>query len=80
MLHEVELIKDSNYRIIGRILMDERTGEVEVRDFYNRILGRYDPTTDTTRGFSGKIIAHGNAARMLIRPYEEMMDPNWKPL
>ena len=79
-MREIELVRDAQYRIIGRILLDERTGEIEVRDFCGRILGRYDPATDTTRGFSGRVIAHGNAARMLIRSYEEMMNPNWKPL
>ena len=73
-----EIIKDSQYRIIGRIITDDRTGEIEVRDFYNRKLGYYDPSTDTTRNFGGRIVAHGNAARTLIRSYDEMMDPHWR--
>ncbi len=74
-----EEIRDFQHRIIGRIITDDRTGEIEVRDFYNRKLGYYEPKSDTTRDFYGRVVAHGCAPRMLIRSYDEMMDKNWRP-
>lgn len=59
------VIRGSDQRIIGYI-ETQPNGDQIVRDFYRRVLGRYDAASDTTRDFYGKIVARGNAAAMLL--------------
>ena len=58
-------IRNSKLQIIGYIETDEN-GNKTVRDFYRRVLGYYDASTDTTRDFYRRVIARGDAAAMLI--------------
>ena len=58
-------IRNSKLQIIGYIETDEK-GNKTVRDFYRRVLGYYDASTDTTRDFYRRVIARGDAAAMLI--------------
>lgn len=60
-----EKIRDFNGRIIGRIETDDR-GNKTVRDFYGKILGKYDEASNTTRDFYGAIVSRGDASTMLI--------------
>ena len=59
-------IKDWRGKIIGYIRTD-RNGDKIVQDFYRKVLGRYDHRTDTTRDFSGRVIARGDACMMLLK-------------
>ena len=43
-------------------------GDIIVKDFYGHILGKYIKDGDITCDFYGKIVAHGNAIGMLIKP------------
>ena len=58
-------IKEFGGKIIGFIEV-EHTGNKVVRDFYGRILGRYDKKFDVTRDFYGRIVAQGDQASLLI--------------
>ena len=58
-------IRDYKGKIIGTITVDDY-GNKEVRDFYGRILGKYDKKADLTRDFYGRIIARGDQAAMLL--------------
>lgn len=60
------VIKKANFQIVGYIKA-ESNGDKTVTDFYRRILGRYDASTDTVRDFSGHIIARGDAAALLLK-------------
>ena len=58
-------IKNNKFQIIGYIETDEK-GNKTVLDFYRRVLGYYDASTDTTRDFYRRVIARGDAAAMLL--------------
>lgn len=58
-------IRDFHGRIIGYI-EEKQNGDKIVRDFYKRVLGRYDKSTNTTRDFYGRIIARGDNTGMLL--------------
>ena len=59
-----EEVKDFYGRILGYL---EDDGDVIVaRDFYLRILGRYDKHTDITSDFYGRMICRGNGLSGLI--------------
>ena len=60
-----EAVRDFN----GKIIAWEEfmaNGDIVVRDFYGKILGKYDAFDDVTRDFYGKILAKGDAHGMLI--------------
>lgn len=61
----VELIKDFHGRIIAKI-ETKPNGDKIVFDFYNRILGFYDKSTNTTQDFYHRVIAKGDCCGMLI--------------
>lgn len=63
---EKETIRNFSGQIIA-YYEHQPNGDIVVRDFYGRILGKYDKQFDVTREFSGIIIAKGNAIGMLIR-------------
>ena len=46
-------------------LLDD--GDKTIRDFYGRILGKYDAATNTTRDFYGRVVAKGERLTMLSR-------------
>ena len=58
-------VKELSGKIIGFIDL-ETNGDKVVRDFYGRILGRYDKRLDVTRDFYGRIVARGDHASLLI--------------
>ena len=65
-----EAIKDFYGKTIGWI-ETLPNGDQQIRNFYMKILGRYDKAQDVTRNFYGNIIARGNQLSMLLA-----MDPD----
>ena len=63
-----EVIKDYSGKIIG-YLEKQPNGDIIVKDFYCKILGRYDKAMDVTKDFYGKILFRGNMATALIGMY-----------
>ncbi len=63
-------IRDFYGRIMGTVESDEAGNKV-ARDFYRRIVGRYDVKTKTTRDFYGRIVARGDAVASLIPPIDK---------
>lgn len=59
------VIRDFSGRIIGYI-QEHDNGDKTVRDFYRKILGRYNKATNTTRDFYNRIIARGDQSSMLL--------------
>lgn len=60
-----DVIKDWTGKIIGYIETDN-VGNKVVRDFYRKVLGRYDKRQDVTRDFYGRIIAKGDQCSLLL--------------
>jgi len=60
-----EAVREFSGKIIAWIETDTK-GNKTIRDFYGRILGKYDKASNTTRDFYGRIIAHGDQSGMLI--------------
>ena len=58
-------IKDWTGKIIGYI-ETQSNGDKVVKDFYQRILGRYDESMDVTKDFYGRIVAKGDQSSMLF--------------
>ena len=42
------------------------SGNKKVRDFYGRILGHYEKSSNVTKDFYGKILYHGDMAAALL--------------
>ena len=61
-----EIIREFSGKIIGYIQTDNKGNKV-VRDFYRRILGKYDKASNTTRDFYGRIVARGDQSSMLLK-------------
>ena len=59
-------IKDWKGRIIGFIDTDTVTGDKVARDFYGKILGKYNKRLNITTDFYGKLVSKGDRAMMLI--------------
>lgn len=62
---EEQVIREFSGRIIGYIQTDQN-GDKIIRDFYRKILGKYDKRLDVTRDFYGRIIAKGDQSSMLL--------------
>lgn len=60
-----ETIRTWDGRIIGYLETDYQ-GNITARDFYGRILGKYEKSLDVTRDFYGRIVSRGNTASGLI--------------
>ena len=60
-----ELIRNFTGTIIGSY-ETMPNGDIVVRDFYGKNLGKYDRQLDVTRDFYGKVVAQGNAIGMLL--------------
>ncbi len=60
-----ETIREFSGSIIG-FLEHESNGDITVKDFYGRILGRYESRNDVTKDFYGKILYRGNMAAALL--------------
>lgn len=61
-----ETIKDWRGKIIGYIQVDNKGNKI-LRNFYRKILGRYDKITDTTKDFYGRKIGHGDQLLILLK-------------
>ena len=61
-----EIIREFSGKIIGYIQTDNKGNKV-IRDFYRRILGKYDKASNTTRDFYGRIVARGDQSSMLLK-------------
>lgn len=61
-----EVLRDWRGKIIGYIQSDERGNKV-LRDFYRKILGRYDKATNMTKDFYNRKIATGDQLLILLR-------------
>ena len=44
----------------------QSNGDKVVKDFYGRILGRYEKSGNVTKDFYGKILYHGDMAAALL--------------
>ena len=64
-MKEVTTLKDFYGKIIGYIQVDNNGNKI-VRDFYRKILGRYDKTSNVTRDFYGRMAARGDQSSGLI--------------
>ncbi len=64
-MNKTEYIRDFGGRILGRVETDSKGNKV-TRDFYGRILNRYDSQNNVTRSFGGQIIARGDASSSMI--------------
>lgn len=60
-----EVIKDWRGKIIGYIQTDSKGNKI-IRDFYRKILGRYDKTLNVTKDFYGRLVAKGDQSSMLF--------------
>lgn len=60
------VVRDWTGKIIGKIETDAQ-GNKTVRDFYGRILGRYDARCDVTRDFYGRGLTKGDTSAMLLK-------------
>lgn len=54
-----------NTWVIAKIETDTQGNKI-VKDFYGKVLGRYDARTNTTKDFYGRVLAKGDAVGMLI--------------
>lgn len=61
-----EVIRGFGGQIIARI-ETKPNGDKVVRDFYGRILGKYDHAANVTRDFQGRIVARGECLGVLIK-------------
>lgn len=60
-----EPIREFGGKIIGWIETD-KDGNQQVRDFYGKILGKYDKSLNVTRDFYGRILTRGNTVAGLV--------------
>lgn len=60
-----EPIRQFGGKIIGWIETD-KDGNQQVRDFYGKILGKYDKSLNVTRDFYGRILTKGNTVAGLV--------------
>ena len=65
MIVNRDIIRDWRGKILGFIETDDKGNKV-VKDFYRKILGRYDKRTNLTKDFYGRIIAKGDQCSLLI--------------
>lgn len=63
-------IKDFEHRIIGTVETDDKGNKI-AKDFYKRIVGRYDAKSNLTKDFYYRIVARGDAVASLIPSWDE---------
>lgn len=63
---ERDKIKDWKGRIIGFVDYDTSTGDKIVRDFYGKILGKYNKRLNITTDFYGRLISKGDRSLILL--------------
>ena len=57
-------IKSYNQKILG--FLEETDNYIIARDYYIKILGRYDKKADCTRDYYGRVLTQGNTVSGLI--------------
>lgn len=62
-MNNTQVIRDSAGKVLLKIETDA-IGNKTVRDFYGRLVGRYDKRNDVTRDFYGRIVARGDSCGM----------------
>ena len=60
-----QTIRDKDNNVLG-YLDDMPNGDIQLRDFYMNVLGRYDKAMDVTRDFYGTIKFRGNQLTLLL--------------
>lgn len=65
-MRKIQTIRDFYNRILGYIEIDDNGNKV-AKDFYRRIVGKYDAKQDVTRDFYNRIIAKGDITASLIQ-------------
>ena len=65
MIVDKQYVREFSGKILGSIETDH-LGNKTIRDFYGRVLGKYDKKQDVTRDFYGKIVARGDQSSLLI--------------
>ena len=60
-----ETIREFSGSVVG-YLDHESNGDITVRNFYGKVLGRYERSSDTTKDFYGKVLFRGNMAAALL--------------
>ena len=63
---ERDKIKNWQGRIIGFVDTDTATGNKVVRDFYGKILGKYNKRLNITQDFYGRLVTIGDRVMMLL--------------
>lgn len=63
---ERDKIKDWHGRIIGFVDTDSVTGNKVVRDFYGKILGKYNKKLNITQDFYGRLVSKGDRTLILL--------------
>lgn len=63
-------IRGADLRIWGYIETDSEGNQI-ARDFYHRIVGRYDKKLDVTKDFYYRTVARGNVVSSLIPPIDQ---------
>lgn len=65
-MRKIQTIRDFYNRIIGYIETDDKGNKI-AKDFYRRVVGKYDAKQDVTRDFYNRIIAKGDITASLIQ-------------
>lgn len=65
-MRKIQTIRDFYNRIIGYIETDDKGNKI-AKDFYRRVVGKYDAKQDVTRDFYNRIIAKGDLTASLIQ-------------
>jgi hypothetical protein len=65
MITDKQVIKDWRGKIIGYIETDNNGNKI-VKDFYRKILGRYDKRSNVTKDFYGRLVAKGDQCGLLF--------------
>lgn len=60
-----QILKDKNNKIIGKI-KQLSNGQLEIYDYHNKRLGKYDPKTNQTRNSNNSLVGKGNLLTLLL--------------
>ena len=61
-----QAIRDYNGRILGFIATDEHTGNKVAKDYYGKILGRYEYQRNVTTDYYSNVLSQGDILTSLI--------------
>jgi hypothetical protein len=61
-----EIIKDNLGRTLATI-SEDRKGVLTIKDGLGKLLGTYDPKTNTTKNYLGQVVGTGNQLTRLIK-------------